>query len=119
MTMNGAVLPIMAMFVVAAEEAGVAVAALTGTMQNDILKVGVGVVVLLLSLAAVWWGVCCARVCGFFLGRAKEVFRRSRRSAARACPTTPALAQTRTGVRQPRAPHAHRWCSSAIEVRLR
>ncbi len=38
MTMNGAVLPIMAMFVVAAEEAGVAQKALTGTIQNDILK---------------------------------------------------------------------------------
>jgi methylmalonyl-CoA mutase len=38
MTMNGAVLPIMAFFVVAAEEAGVPAAALTGTIQNDILK---------------------------------------------------------------------------------
>lgn len=40
MTMNGAVLPIMAMFVVAAQEQGVAAEALTGTIQNDILKVG-------------------------------------------------------------------------------
>jgi methylmalonyl-CoA mutase N-terminal domain/subunit len=39
MTMNGAVLPIMAMFVVAAQEQGVASEALTGTIQNDILKV--------------------------------------------------------------------------------
>ena len=38
MTMNGAVLPILAMYVVAAEEQGVAPAALTGTMQNDVLK---------------------------------------------------------------------------------
>ena len=38
MTMNGAVLPILALFVVAAEEQGVAPAALTGTIQNDILK---------------------------------------------------------------------------------
>ncbi|KAK9812974.1 hypothetical protein WJX72_006753 [[Myrmecia] bisecta] len=38
MTMNGAVLPIMAMYIVAAEEQGVAVGHLTGTMQNDILK---------------------------------------------------------------------------------
>ncbi len=38
MTMNGAVLPIMAMFIVAAEEQGVAPAALSGTLQNDILK---------------------------------------------------------------------------------
>jgi methylmalonyl-CoA mutase len=38
MTMNGAVLPIMAMYVVAAEEQGVATEALTGTIQNDILK---------------------------------------------------------------------------------
>jgi methylmalonyl-CoA mutase N-terminal domain/subunit len=38
MTMNGAVLPIMAMFVVAAQEQGVATEALTGTIQNDILK---------------------------------------------------------------------------------
>ena len=38
MTMNGAVLPVMAMYVVAAEEQGVAPAALTGTIQNDILK---------------------------------------------------------------------------------
>ncbi|WIA16317.1 hypothetical protein OEZ85_013016 [Tetradesmus obliquus] len=38
MTMNGAVLPIMAMFVVAAQEQGVAAEALTGTIQNDILK---------------------------------------------------------------------------------
>lgn len=34
------VLPIMAMFIVAAEEAGVPQAKLTGTIQNDILKVG-------------------------------------------------------------------------------
>jgi methylmalonyl-CoA mutase len=38
MTMNGAALPIMAMFVVAAEEQGVPAAELTGTIQNDILK---------------------------------------------------------------------------------
>ena len=38
MTMNGAVLPVMAMYVVAAEEQGVAPAALAGTIQNDILK---------------------------------------------------------------------------------
>jgi methylmalonyl-CoA mutase len=38
MTMNGAVLPIMACFIVAAEEQGVAESALTGTIQNDILK---------------------------------------------------------------------------------
>ena len=38
MTMNGAVLPILALYVVAAEEQGVAPALLTGTIQNDILK---------------------------------------------------------------------------------
>jgi len=38
MTMNGAVLPIMAFFVVAAEEQGVSADALSGTIQNDILK---------------------------------------------------------------------------------
>lgn len=38
MTMNGAVLPIMALYVVAAEEQGVAPEKLTGTIQNDILK---------------------------------------------------------------------------------
>ncbi len=38
MTMNGAVLPVLAMFVVAAEEQGVAPDRLTGTIQNDILK---------------------------------------------------------------------------------
>jgi methylmalonyl-CoA mutase len=38
MTMNGAVLPVMAFYVVAAEEQGVAPAKLSGTMQNDILK---------------------------------------------------------------------------------
>ncbi len=38
MTMNGAVLPILALYVVAAEEQGVAHARLTGTIQNDILK---------------------------------------------------------------------------------
>jgi methylmalonyl-CoA mutase len=38
MTMNGAVLPIMALFVVAAEEQGVEPARLTGTIQNDVLK---------------------------------------------------------------------------------
>src|SRR5512147_1453248 len=38
MTMNGAVLPIMAFYIVAAEEQGVAPAALGGTIQNDILK---------------------------------------------------------------------------------
>lgn len=43
MTMNGAVLPVLAMFIVAGEEAGVDVSALSGTVQNDILKVGCGV----------------------------------------------------------------------------
>merc|ERR1711991_537221 len=38
MTMNGAVVPIMAMFVVAGEEQGVSPEKLTGTIQNDILK---------------------------------------------------------------------------------
>ncbi|KAA0232608.1 MAG: putative methylmalonyl-CoA mutase large subunit [Acidimicrobiales bacterium] len=38
MTMNGAVLPIMALYIVAAEEQGVAPEDLTGTIQNDILK---------------------------------------------------------------------------------
>jgi methylmalonyl-CoA mutase len=38
MTMNGAVLPVMAMFVAAGEQQGVARAALSGTLQNDILK---------------------------------------------------------------------------------
>ncbi len=38
MTMNGAVLPILALYVVAAEEQGVPHAALSGTIQNDILK---------------------------------------------------------------------------------
>jgi methylmalonyl-CoA mutase len=39
MTMNGAVIPVLAMFIAAAEEQGVAQSALTGTIQNDILKV--------------------------------------------------------------------------------
>ena len=38
MTMNGAVLPIMAFYIVAAEEQGVPAAKLSGTIQNDILK---------------------------------------------------------------------------------
>ncbi len=38
MTMNGAVLPIMALFIVAGEEQGVATEKLSGTIQNDILK---------------------------------------------------------------------------------
>jgi methylmalonyl-CoA mutase len=38
MTMNGAVLPVLALFIVAAEEQGVAPDRLTGTIQNDILK---------------------------------------------------------------------------------
>jgi methylmalonyl-CoA mutase len=38
MTMNGAVLPVMAFYIVSAEEQGVPPAALTGTIQNDILK---------------------------------------------------------------------------------
>lgn len=38
MTMNGAVLPIMAFFIVAAEEQGVSMDKLSGTIQNDILK---------------------------------------------------------------------------------
>jgi methylmalonyl-CoA mutase len=38
MTMNGAVLPILASFIVAAEESGVAQNQLSGTIQNDILK---------------------------------------------------------------------------------
>jgi methylmalonyl-CoA mutase len=38
MTMNGAVLPVLAGYIVAAEEQGVPAAALSGTIQNDILK---------------------------------------------------------------------------------
>ncbi len=38
MTMNGAVLPILAMFVVAGEEQGVDRSVLSGTVQNDVLK---------------------------------------------------------------------------------
>jgi len=38
MTMNGAVLPILALYIVAAEEQGVAQKDLAGTIQNDILK---------------------------------------------------------------------------------
>ncbi len=38
MTMNGAVLPVMAFYIVAAEEQGVKQELLTGTIQNDILK---------------------------------------------------------------------------------
>ncbi|RXT04190.1 methylmalonyl-CoA mutase [Ammoniphilus sp. CFH 90114] len=38
MTMNGAVLPIMAFYIVAAEEQGVHLSQLSGTIQNDILK---------------------------------------------------------------------------------
>ncbi len=38
MTMNGAVLPIMAFYITAAKEQGVSLESLTGTIQNDILK---------------------------------------------------------------------------------
>src|SRR5690606_28944901 len=38
MTMNGAVLPILAFYIVAAEEQGVSMEKLSGTIQNDILK---------------------------------------------------------------------------------
>jgi methylmalonyl-CoA mutase len=38
MTMNGAVIPILASFIVAGDEQGVSCAALSGTIQNDILK---------------------------------------------------------------------------------
>lgn len=38
MTMNGAVIPILAFYIVAAQEQGVSLSALTGTIQNDILK---------------------------------------------------------------------------------
>src|SRR5699024_2964288 len=38
MTMNGAVLPVLAFYIVAAEEQGVAPEQLAGTIQNDILK---------------------------------------------------------------------------------
>jgi methylmalonyl-CoA mutase len=38
MTMNGAVLPVLAFYIIAAEEQGVPMGSLTGTIQNDILK---------------------------------------------------------------------------------
>ncbi len=38
MTMNGAVIPVLALYIVAAEEQGVSMDKLTGTIQNDILK---------------------------------------------------------------------------------
>ena len=39
MTMNGAVLPVLAMYIVAAQEQGASLDKLSGTIQNDILKV--------------------------------------------------------------------------------
>lgn len=39
MTMNGAVIPIMAMYIVAGKRQGVDLKYLSGTIQNDILKV--------------------------------------------------------------------------------
>jgi methylmalonyl-CoA mutase len=39
MTMNGAVLPVLAFYIVAGEEQGVDQKLLSGTIQNDILKV--------------------------------------------------------------------------------
>lgn len=60
MTMNGAVLPVLAMFVVAAEEAGVKAEQLTGTIQNDILKVkGPGSVGSQDSCGTKSIGACC------------------------------------------------------------
>ncbi|HBM13074.1 MAG TPA: hypothetical protein DD390_10300, partial [Rhodospirillaceae bacterium] len=38
MTMNGAVLPVLAGYIVAAEEQGVSPEKLSGTIQNDVLK---------------------------------------------------------------------------------
>lgn len=38
MTMNGAVLPVMAFYIIAAEEQGISIEKLSGTIQNDILK---------------------------------------------------------------------------------
>ena len=38
MTMNGAVLPVLALYILAAEEQGVPPAKLAGTIQNDVLK---------------------------------------------------------------------------------
>ena len=38
MTMNGAVIPIMAFYIIAAEEQGIQPAQLSGTIQNDILE---------------------------------------------------------------------------------
>ena len=38
MTMNGAVLPVLALFIVAAEEQGISAEKLAGTIQNDVLK---------------------------------------------------------------------------------
>ena len=38
MTVNGVVIPVLAMYIVAAEEQGVDQSKLTGTFQNDILK---------------------------------------------------------------------------------
>ena len=38
MTMNGAVIPVMAFYIVAAMEQGVDLKSLSGTIQNDILK---------------------------------------------------------------------------------
>ena len=38
MTVNGAVIPVLAMYIVAAEEQGVDQSKLTGTFQNNILK---------------------------------------------------------------------------------
>jgi methylmalonyl-CoA mutase len=51
MTMNGAVLPVLAMFIVAAEEQGVSQDKLTGTIQNDILKVLLNQFILWIKLA--------------------------------------------------------------------
>jgi hypothetical protein len=60
MTMNGAVLPVLAFYIVAAEEMGVAPEKLSGTIQNDILKVGD----VHSSVSYTYDSCCCAGVYG-------------------------------------------------------
>jgi methylmalonyl-CoA mutase len=69
MTMNGAVLPILAMYVAAAEESGVTQAQLAGTIQNDILKVSkrrYAAVVVAVSCALPSSSALCIVSCGSF-----------------------------------------------------
>ena len=74
MTMNGAVLPVLAFYIVAAEEMGVSPDKLTGTIQNDILKVFMSMIKRIFSKNIFYFTICFTVTSSFIINNVHNLF---------------------------------------------